>query len=102
MANSYVLVRKSNNRVVGVNKNAITPAPAAPVEEFFEQWIGIDWQRIIVTRTGVDTYNNTGNKIKRAFNNTFDSDVDTRIDGATTLSDLKTELKVLFKKLSIR
>jgi len=99
MAQAYILVRKSDNRVVGVNKEAINPAPAAPREEFFEEWIGVNPNAVEIFRTGVDAYNNTGVKIRRTNRIDLDNEINTDIDGAADLAALKTVLKRILRKL---
>lgn len=100
MAKAFILIRKSDNRVVGVNKIAINPAPAAPREEFFEDIPPASWQLFRIDRTGIDTYS-IGVKKKTDRVNNFETDVDADIDGAASLADLKTAIKPLLKRLRV-
>ena len=92
-------MQKSDDLVVGSNKSPTLPAPADPVEEFHETMPeSCDFRLVEVFRTGVDAYTE-GVSIIPGDQAAWNKEVDTTIDEAVTLPDLRDALKVLLKKV---
>lgn len=99
----FIIVRDSDDLVIGVYKNTIGGSVPVGHTEYSENYPrDMHWNSTEIFRTGVDTYNNSGTDILNQEDTTFKDFVISEIDGAVDLAAMKIALKNIFLKVENR